>query len=125
MNYITKIAILSLSFVGLALNPAYVALDTLLPGKLDENAAFQALLECVQKYNKLVLCFDVKKSAHKNAMMKVLSQYPDIMFIFVDITKYPFFKKKLLRFHKNSFLLEETNQLSYVQLQAMLNKYYR
>lgn len=132
MNLFEKIA-LAAAFMAVA--PAYtgmIILESLLNGARDEASVRKALLEAVMKYGKVVLYFGRDTCKYcvttKAAIHELLSKYPDVMFVMVDIIKYPFLKKGTVpkvRFHKNGNFLEETNSLTQVRLKALLNQYYR
>ena len=90
------------------------------------------MLEAVVQYGKVVLYFGADWCKYckstKAAILELLSQFPDVMFIIADITKYPFLKNGTIpkvRFHKNGAFLEETGSLNKIRLKALLNQYYR
>jgi hypothetical protein len=132
MNYMKKIGlVLSLSVV-IPLSSAVVSLDTLLQNKSNEAVVRKAILEYIQKHNKVVFCFDAATNVKSFANMqqtitKLLIDYPDVMFVLVDVAKYNYLKEKssFLRLYKNTSPVVETKMLSHAKLAALLNQHYR
>ena len=96
MNLVKKIIIALSVMVGSPAAAGMISLDSMLNGAHDEVAVRKALLEAVVQYGKVVLYFGADWCKYckstKAAILELLSQFPDVMFIISDITKYPFLK---------------------------------
>lgn len=132
MNLIRTIALMSAVLVSAHATAGMISLDSLLYGKTDETSVRKAILEAAMKYGKVVFYFGTESCKYcvttKAAIHALLSQFPDVMFVLIDLTKYPFLKNGTwpkIRFHKNSTFLQETGSLTQVKLKALLNQYYR
>lgn len=132
MKLFKKIAFGIALALGFQASAGVINLDSLLNGKRDEATVRKVLLECVQKYGKVVLysgadwCKFCRST--KAAILALMSQFPDVMFIIVDTDLYRFLKNGTIpkvRFHKNGVLLQETGSLDKPRLKALLNQYYR
>lgn len=133
MNLFEKIA---LTAVFMAMAPSYtgmISLESMLNGARDEASVRKALLETVMKYGKLVLYFGTQSCppcrVTKAAIEALLSKYPDIMFVMIDLGKYPSLREDSwpkTEFFKNSTSLEKkSGRLDQAALKALLDKYYR
>ncbi len=131
MNMIKKIALLVAVIAAVPVHAGMISLDSMLNGRRDEVSIRKVLFEAVMKYGKVVLYFGAEWCgacrSTKTAILELLSQFPDVMFVLVDLTKYPSLKTgsiPKIRFHKNGAFLQETGSLSKVRLKALLNQYY-
>src|SRR5438477_1058056 len=96
MNLCKKIA-LGLAFMaGFQATAGQLAFDVFLKGAANKDMAFRALGEVVKKYPKLVIYFGKKACKYcvktEQSITTLLAQYPDVMFVMIDLAKYPFFK---------------------------------
>jgi thiol-disulfide isomerase/thioredoxin len=132
MNISKKIALGLALVAGIQATAGMQNLDTLLSRAADKTSAFKLIEEIVKKYPKLVLYFGKDSckfcKTTKAAIAQLLSSYPDVMFIMIDLGKYPFFKNGTMpkvRFHLNGIEAKITDSLTVAQLKAYLDQYYR
>lgn len=132
MNFIKKIAVALGLFIGAQAHAGVIYLDSLLHGARNEAAVRKAILEYIQTHGKVVFYFGTENCkaciSTKDAINKLLSQFPDVIFVIVDLAQYGYLKGASwprLRFHKNGTFLTETKSLTMPQLKALLNSYYR
>jgi hypothetical protein len=133
MNYMKNIGLMFGLLIGIHAYSGVISLSSLVQKKSDEAVVRKAILEYIQKHPKVVFYFGIENckscTTTKAAITKLLSQFPDVMFVLVDLAQYKYLKAgswPRLKFHKNSIVLEETTRpVTMPELKALLNTYYR
>lgn len=139
MNICKKIALGLALIAGMHATAAQLTFDAFIKGAANKDMVFRALGEVVKKYPKLVIYFGKKACKYcvktEQSIAALLAQYPDVMFVMIDLAKYPFFangavfKKSntvpKVRFLLNGIEITITDSLTVAELKALLDQYYR
>jgi thiol-disulfide isomerase/thioredoxin len=132
MNLFKKIALGIALVAGFQVSAGVINLTSLLNGKRDETTVRKVIFECTQKYPKLVfffgteLCRPCRKM--KEHILALLNKYRDVMFVFIDLAKYPYLKEgswPKIEFCVPPRPFPKKGYLTQQELDNLLNQYYR
>lgn len=106
--------------------------DAFIKGSVSKAAAFKVLEEIAKKYPMLVVYFGQKPCKYcvktEKAIADLSKEYSDVIFVMVNLAKYPFFKNGTwpkVRFLKNGIsCCPEKNSLNTAELKKLLDQFY-